>query len=143
MDAYVAALRALSAGQMRSELLRRFDRNTDGKIDEKEMEELEKFVRPRMETTPAQLRRHDKNGDGKLDDDEWTEARAAILQWLNSGTPGVPAALESGMLREPAPPSQIQRTPEQEAARLKAVADEMARRRALREAATVPNGTPK
>jgi Ca2+-binding EF-hand superfamily protein len=169
MEAYVAALRALGAGQMRSELLRRFDRNADGKIDESEMDELEKFVRPRMETTPAQLRRYDKNGDGKLDDTEWIEARTAIAQWLNSAAPTAPAALENGMLRDqPGPkglrppdeaaprrgmpdrggdtmtaPSEIQRTPEQESARLKAVADEVARRRASRAAATVPNSTSK
>lgn len=138
-----------AAGQMRSELLRRFDRNADGKIDDREMAELEKFVRPRVESNPAQLRRYDTNHDGKIDDTEWLAARVAIAQWLNAAGP---AALENespgngdaeknprmDAARERqtkiAPVSR--QSPADDHARLQAVADELARRRAMREAAT-------
>ena len=72
--------------------------------------------------------RYDKNGDGKIDDMEWAAARLAISHWVNGGGP---AALEN----DPALRSDSGPTFEQERARLKAVEEEVARRRALREAA--------
>jgi Ca2+-binding EF-hand superfamily protein len=166
MDAYLGELRALGAGQMRTELLRRFDRNADGRVDENEMIELEKFVRPRVATSPDQLRRYDQDRNGTLDDAEWAVARSAITQWLNHSAP---AALDNAVLRDEDPmqlrrvneevarrraereraaemlPStgEPKRTPEEEAARLKAVADEVARRRAIRDQANQPNGSAK
>jgi Ca2+-binding EF-hand superfamily protein len=136
--------RRLGNVPMRSELLRRFDSNADGIVDEREFVELERFVRPRMESNPDQLRRHDSNRDGTLDDAEWVAARAAISQWLNA--PG-PAALENESLRpkRPVPPPRKSgktgkmRDSEIEKARLKAVADEVARRRAERAAAQKSN----
>jgi Ca2+-binding EF-hand superfamily protein len=149
IENYLSALRALATGQMRLELLRRFDRNADGKIDDEEFPELEKFVRPRIESSPPQFRRYDADSDGKLDDAEWTAARAAIAAWLNSadGAGKSPEALRGQASTE------MQRAPSQaggpaktqvdiEAARLKAVAEEVTRRRAER-AATQKTGSPR
>jgi hypothetical protein len=136
--------RRLGNVPMRSELLRRFDSNADGIVDGKEFVELERFVRPRMESNRDQLRRHDANRDGTLDEAEWVAARATIAQWLNA--PG-PAASENESLR-PKRPVRPPRTSgkkgkmrgsEIETARLKAVADEVARRRAERAAAQKSN----
>lgn len=122
IESFVAEIRSLGASQARTDLLRMFDRNTDGKVDQEEFPELEKFVRPRIEAAPVQLRRHDSNQDGHLDDAEWRAARQAILQWLNGSGP---AAMDGGEIA----------TAAAEQARLNAVAAEVARRRAMREAA--------
>lgn len=67
--------------EVRARLLKQFDANHDGKLDETEraaakqyMEEHGGAVRERM------LKRFDKNGDGKLDDEE----RAAMREELKS-----------------------------------------------------------
>ena len=135
LDGFLSALRALGSVQTRFELLRRFDVNGDGKVDEVEFPELEKFIRARVETSPEQLRRHDTNGDGSLDDAEWTRARTAIAEWLNG--PNV-AALQSAAVEKMSRPSI-----EKEQARLDAVAKEVARRRAIREAAKGSTTIPK
>jgi Ca2+-binding EF-hand superfamily protein len=125
MQRYLAALRELGSTQMRAELLRRFDHDSDGKLSEGELGQVEKFLRPRIESSTPQLRRWDSDHDGKLNDTEWDVARAAITRWLNAAGPD---ALEF----EP-----FSATPRQvalEGERLKAVAAEVARRRALREA---------
>lgn len=119
LENFIRELRSLGSSNARAELLRMFDRNSDGKIDNEEFVEVEKFVRPRIESAPAQLRLHDANKDGMLDDKEWNAARPAILKWLN----------------ESEAPAAVVPTPAQEQARLNAVADEVARRRAVREAA--------
>jgi hypothetical protein len=122
-ETFLATLRNIGGGQTRFELMRRFDLNLDGRIDEREFADLEKFVRPRIEASVEQLRRHDTNGDGSLDDAEWAKAKGKIAIWLNS--PG----MTSGAVGEKG-------TQEMEQRRLDAVAKEVARRRALREAAT-------
>lgn len=134
MKTYLAALRDLGSTQMRSELLRRFDQDSDGKLSEGELGQMEKFLRPRIETSTPQLRRWDTDHDGKLNEMEWDLARAAIARWVNSAGPD---ALEFE------PFSASPRQAEMERARLKAVADEVARRRALREANPAPASTPK
>jgi Ca2+-binding EF-hand superfamily protein len=128
VDRYLRELRALGAGPIKSELLRRFDLNADGKIDDREWPELEAFVRPRIEASADQLRRYDTNHDGKLDDAEWKIARSAIMLWLN--TPGDSSALFNA---PPAP--DIKPSAAAEQARLQAIANEVARRRAQREEA--------
>jgi Ca2+-binding EF-hand superfamily protein len=155
IESYLSALRGLGALQARSELLRRFDQNANGKIDEGEFDELEKFVRPRVEASPAQLRRHDANHDGKLDDAEWESARTLITQWLtmsgsapfdgDSMVPGISsmrgmgddavnsrAAERERELNTSIPPAAARPTSEVEQARLKAVGEEVLRRRAER-----------
>ncbi len=59
----------------RAELLKRFDRNADGRIDATERETLETTLRTEWSTHPGFLRRWDANADGKIDDTEWTAAR--------------------------------------------------------------------
>ncbi|PAW65754.1 MAG: hypothetical protein B9S34_10000 [Opitutia bacterium Tous-C1TDCM] len=59
----------------RAELLKRFDRNADGRIDAAERETLETTLRSEWSTHPGFLRRWDANSDGKIDDAEWTAAR--------------------------------------------------------------------
>ena len=134
VESFLSALRALGTVQMRFELMRQFDVNADGKFDEQEFIEVEKFLRPRIEASPEQLRRHDTNQDGKLDDAEWVKARAMIAEWLNG--PGAPtetfASLTANMT-----PAQIEQF------RLDAVAKEVARRRALRDAAMKAEASPK
>ena len=144
IEDFLAALRGVGGMQMRGELLRRFDQNADGKVDEAELAQLEKFVRPRIENSPLQLRRYDSNQDGKLSDAEWAVARSAIANWLSTSGP---AALEAESMRQesvsdprlrPADPSKTTSpdTPSGgERARLKAVEEEMLRRRAESEAA--------
>lgn len=135
VESFVSALRALGSVQTRFELLRRFDVNGDGKVDDAEFPELERFIRARVENSPEQLRRHDTNGDGSLDDAEWTRARAAIAEWLNG--PNV-APLQSATVQPASGPSI-----EKEKARLDAVAKEVTRRRAIREATKESTATPK
>ena len=130
-ESFLSALRSLGNGQGRSELLRRFDVNGDGRIDEQEFPELEKFVRPRVEASVDQLRRHDTNGDGTLDDTEWARARGLIAEWLNAPNTPTPGAAKATS------------SVETERARLDAVAREVARRRALRDASSKSGGTPK
>jgi Ca2+-binding EF-hand superfamily protein len=91
-EAFLAELRAYGASRMRNELLRQFDRNADGKIDDGEMANLEKTVRPRLESSPLQRRQYDTNANQKIDDAEWVVARSRLSAWLN-GTGA--AALES------------------------------------------------
>jgi Ca2+-binding EF-hand superfamily protein len=166
IDSFIGELRALGSSQARSELLRLFDRNSDGKIDDEEFVEVEKFVRPRIESAPANLRRHDTNGNGMLDDAEWPAARRAILQWLNASGPAAMAGeslspeelerqkrLTEDLARRRAqsersaasgePAVSRKSSPAEEQARLNAVAAEVARRRAVREAAPGSNPPPK
>jgi len=142
IESYLAALRGLRGMQMRGELLRRFDQNADGKVDEAELAQLETFVRPRIENSPLQLRRYDSNQDGKLSDSEWAVARSAIANWLSASGP---AALESESMREaasdprPRPGDETKTTTSSpssaaEKARLKAIEEEMVRRRAQSDA---------
>lgn len=136
IDGYLRELRGLGAIRMRDSLLRRFDRNADAKLDDAEMTELEKVVRPIVEKNPPQLQRHDKNGDGKLDDAEWSAARTAIGRWMNTNGP---APFHSDALQE-----RFGGDVEAELARLQSVAQEVARRRELREAAQkAANAAPK
>lgn len=59
----------------RADLLKRFDRNADGRIDAAERENLETTLRAEWSSHPGFLRRWDANADGKIDDAEWTAAR--------------------------------------------------------------------
>lgn len=90
-EAFLTELRAYGASRMRSELLRQFDRNADGKIDDAEMAELEKTVRPRLESSPQQRRQYDTDRNQKIDAAEWKVARSRLMNWLNGNGP---AALE-------------------------------------------------
>jgi Ca2+-binding EF-hand superfamily protein len=128
IDAYVAELRALSAGPAgpaRTEPLRWLDQTANAPADDTEMVALANFVREKVETSPAQLRRYDRNGNGKLEDGEWVVARLAIARWLHGG--------QNAAMGLEIPP-----TPEQEKRRLEAVAAEVARRRAERGEAPKP-----
>lgn len=136
-ERFLSAVRSLGMAQLRLDLLRRFDLNADSRVDERELDALEKFVRPRVETNPDQLQRHDTNGDGKIDDEEWVSARSAIVQWLNTSSPATMenASVGAGLDLEPTRSPSAQRPgAAMEQARLKAIAEELARRRAERAA---------
>jgi len=73
------------AGKMkrnREELIKRFDKNGDGKLDEDEKAAAHKAMRKEgggggNDRYKELLRRFDKNGDGRLDDAERAEAEKA------------------------------------------------------------------
>ena len=67
----------------RAALLRRFDRNGDGKLDEQERAALRAFVQQRgggRGMRAQLLRQFDKDGDGKLNEAERRAAREAFLK---------------------------------------------------------------
>ena len=79
-----AASPALSADEQA--LLKRYDRNGDGKLDEDELAAAHEAMLKDTATgtkggkqRAALIRRFDKNGDGKLDAAEWAEAKRVIL----------------------------------------------------------------
>jgi Ca2+-binding EF-hand superfamily protein len=72
---------------LRQEILNRFDRDGNGRIDDAEWVELEPVLRRRIEAAPRQTERYDRNRDGRLDDAEWNSAAATIRAWLNGGEP--------------------------------------------------------
>jgi Ca2+-binding EF-hand superfamily protein len=128
MQQYLRERGAQDFAGMKMVLLREFDKNGDGKIDDTEMVELVKVVRPRMERNPQQMKRFDKNGDGRLDDAEWAAAQQQIVRLLN-------APLPAGVMVKATNAGDANSVAEFERARLDKVAQEVARRRAEREAA--------
>jgi Ca2+-binding EF-hand superfamily protein len=58
------------AGNARAEMLKKYDKNNNGKIDEDEREAF------RKDREAEAIKKFDKNGDGKLDDSERAAARA-------------------------------------------------------------------
>lgn len=73
--------------QRQAELLKRFDKNGDGKLDEDEKAAAKEYNREEMTGRQGKARdnlgkkamaKFDKNGDGKLDDAEKAEAVKAI-----------------------------------------------------------------
>jgi Ca2+-binding EF-hand superfamily protein len=88
------------AGRMdrfRQEMLKRFDKNGDGKLDEAEQAEADKaraeFIQKRGGPEAARMReemikRFDRDGDGKLDADELADLEAARQQMQQLGGAG-------------------------------------------------------
>lgn len=130
---------------LRDELLERFDRNHDGRLDEAELAEAQKFaaerfrlgpgadsdrlalirvIRTAVEADPVLRRRFDTNQDGTLSDGEWLAARRIIAQNLQ----------EPPWMGPPPAPQGKAASPEEQRRR-EAVAAEMARRRKESEAA--------
>ena len=58
------------AGNARAEMLKKYDKNSNGKIDEDEREAM------RKDREAETIKKFDKNGDGKLDESERQAARA-------------------------------------------------------------------
>jgi Ca2+-binding EF-hand superfamily protein len=117
--------------ELRQDLTKRFDRNADGKIDETEMAAAAEGLRLGLAVAAVRGDRFDLNFDGRLSDDEWTSARQQLQRWLN------------GEMTFPSPVSTVVRnpTPEEEQARLRAVAAEVEKRRLLREEAGAAIGS--
>ncbi|TMQ06975.1 MAG: hypothetical protein E6J91_36660 [Deltaproteobacteria bacterium] len=66
---YAVAQPDASGPPGRAELLQKFDKNGDGKLDDAERADMRAaFKARRAEHRQAMLSRFDKNGDGKLDD---------------------------------------------------------------------------
>lgn len=79
---------ATAAPMSYEEILRRYDKNGDGKIDEAEKTAARAAAREQMATTRSQrfgefLSRFDKNGDGKLDDSEKASLKAFLSEHPN------------------------------------------------------------
>jgi hypothetical protein len=55
----------------RDEVIKKYDKNKDGKLDQSEREEW------RKDREAENVKKHDKNGDGKLDQSEREAARKA------------------------------------------------------------------
>ncbi len=91
---------------------------------EEERASLGRVLRAAVAADPVQLRRFDRNQDGKIDDAEWAQARPAIMGALA------------------APVGVLHPTSAEEKRRLDNIAAEVARRRALREAANSTGTTP-
>jgi len=76
----------------RQELIRRFDKNGDGRLDEEEKAAAHKAMRTEgggyAERQKQMLKRFDKNGDGRLDDAERAEAEKARELLQKNGGPG-------------------------------------------------------
>jgi Ca2+-binding EF-hand superfamily protein len=65
----------------REEVMKKFDKDGDGKINEEEKAELRKKMAERgagRKVPPFILEKFDKDGDGKLSEDERAEARKAM-----------------------------------------------------------------
>ena len=147
-----AAENGLGRADMRGELVKRFDKNGNGILDPEERGPAMEFARKRMdaaapaaksktaakpkvasrvdtkteaglegvlrtamEKDAAQRRRFDIDNNGKLDDSEWAAARHEIQQWAN----------QHAVVGNP--------TPLEEQKRLESVANEVTRRREMRE----------
>lgn len=111
----VASARTGLSETLRPGFVKRYDRNADGKIDDAEMTAASDSLRPGLEIAAARGDRFDTNFDGRLSDEEWTLARQQLQRWLNN---------EGALFPQ-----------ENDLGRLEAVAAEVARRRAMREAA--------
>ena len=57
----------------RDEMLKKYDKNKDGKLDQSEREEW------RKDREAETVKKYDKNGDGKLDQSEREAARAELI----------------------------------------------------------------
>ena len=68
-------------------MLKRFDKDKDGKLSEEEKAEAKKAMQARMkkhkEIRTAVLAKFDKNGNGKLDEDE----REGVREWVRENYP--------------------------------------------------------
>ena len=63
----------------REEMLKKFDKDGDGKLSEEEKGELRKVMASRGRKLPPHLmEKFDKDGDGKLNEDERAEARKGM-----------------------------------------------------------------
>jgi Ca2+-binding EF-hand superfamily protein len=81
-----------------AELLKRFDRNGDGRLDEQERQALGEEIRQRAGQRSAQapanrptreqlIQRFDRNGNGRLDADELAEVRRQVQRQPNQARP--------------------------------------------------------
>lgn len=80
---------------VREAVLKEFDKNGDGKLDDAERKNMREMLQKRRQE--ARLKRFDKNGDGKLDDEELKAAREAAK---NAGGNGPPAARRAELLKK-------------------------------------------
>jgi len=108
-------------GPGREAMIKKFDKNGDGKLDQSEMQAARAAMGDRKPGTPGQfgggpggpggrpnpemmkemLKKFDKNGDGKLDDAEKNAAREQFMK-MRGGKPGEgkPGAGDQGPRRE-------------------------------------------
>lgn len=183
---YAEELGFVPAGPLRAQLMQRFDTNGNGRIDDGERAAVREFLRQRMggglasmaaaeapppepavpekadpaklelertiraalATDPVQLKRFDRDGDGQISHSEWAMARREIQETLGDGLVLTAMATEEEEKKMKAVVDEVTRrrkepettrvapTPEHEQARLDRVAQEVARRREVREKAS-------
>ena len=95
----MATTPAAKAARKADELLKRFDKNGDGRLDDDERTEAEKFAETRRDPATAGLeltRSFDRNKDGRLDADERSQAEAFLAELRTYGT----NRMRSGLLRQ-------------------------------------------
>lgn len=74
-----------SKGAVRPEVLERFDKDGDGKLNDAERAEMRKAAGDRIAQNPKMLERFDANGDGQLDETERAAAREAMQERMKGG----------------------------------------------------------
>lgn len=70
---------------MRAELLRRLDRNGDGKVDEVELADGITYIAANLDQFPGIKQRFDRNADGRLDDQERVALDDGLHQLVKGG----------------------------------------------------------
>jgi Ca2+-binding EF-hand superfamily protein len=102
LDRQMARISAGAPGgaeRFRALTLELFDRNKDGRLDDDERTEAEKFAETRRDPATAGLeltRSFDRNKDGRLDADERSQAEAFLAELRTYGT----NRMRSGLLRQ-------------------------------------------
>ena len=98
-------------GPGREAMIKKFDKNGDGKLDQDEMKAARESMgdrkpgggqpgeggRPSPEQMKEIMKKFDKNGDGKLDDAEKAAARESFAKMRGGAGGGAPGWLRGGM----------------------------------------------
>jgi len=102
LDRQMARISAGAPGgseRFRAQALALFDRNKDGRLDDDERDEAQKFAEARRDPATAMgemTKRFDRNGDGKLDAEERSQAEAFLVELRAYGS----TQMRDGLLRQ-------------------------------------------
>jgi Ca2+-binding EF-hand superfamily protein len=135
--------------ELRRRALEKFDANHDGKLDDTERAEADKFMREHRDQMPGGpmreqiIKRFDKDGDGKLNDEEKAAAEKALRERRGADGAAGGKMREEALKRfdkdgdgklDDAERAEMRATMDKEGDRLDAVAKEVQKRRAKRRA---------